>query len=154
MKYWLMKSEPDEFSIGDLQRVKVEPWCGIRNYQARNFIRDELQIGDAILFYHSSCKTPGVVGTARVVGEAKADTMAWDPESPYFDPKSSLESPRWFQLDIGFERQFARTVSLKEIKADSQLEHMYLVQKGARLSVQPVTEQEWQRILLLAGEKL
>ncbi|MBO2629152.1 EVE domain-containing protein [Shewanella algae] len=143
MKYWLMKSEPDEFSIDDLQRVKVEPWCGIRNYQARNFIRDELQIGDAILFYHSSCKTPGVVGTARVVGEAKADTTAWDPESP-----------RWFQLDIGFERQFARTVSLKEVKADSQLEHMYLVQKGARLSVQPVTEQEWQRILLLAGEKL
>lgn len=153
MKYWLFKSEPDDFSIDDLAASDKQTtfWFGIRNYQARNFIRDELQPDDLILFYHSSCAVPAVVGTAIVVSEAQADNTAFDPQSPYFDAKSDPSKPRWLGVDIQFQRKFATPVTLRFIKQDEQLQRMYLVQKGNRLSIQPVTEDEWQRIVTLGG---
>src|SRR5690606_21126280 len=116
-RYWLMKSEPDAFSIDDLQRVGVEPWNGVRNYQARNFMRDGMRVGDGILFYHSNTKVPGIVGTATVASHACPEHTAFGPLSHYPDPKASREEPRWFLVDVAFERKLARTVALGEIKA-------------------------------------
>ena len=148
MKYWLMKSEPGTFSLQDLKEAKngTECWDGVRNYQARNFMRDEMKIGDQVLFYHS-VTNPSLVGIAKVVREAYPDHTAWDPESPYYDPKSSPENPRWMMVDIQFVQKFPRPLSLKEIRSLTGLEKMLLLRKGMRLSIQPVTEEEYRIIL-------
>lgn len=154
MNYWLMKSEPEECCIDDIKDSTDQciPWQGIRNYQARNYIRDNIQVGDQVFFYHSSCKEPGIVGIVEVVSDASADLSAFDNTSPYFDAKSSPEKPRWYSIDLKFGRKFPKVISLKQLKADPALAEMVLVAKGARLSVQPVTVQEWQHISKLAGE--
>ena len=151
MKYWLFKSEPDEFSIDDLKKQKTAPWEGVRNYQARNFMRDECKKGDLILFYHSSCKPAGVAGVAVVTREAFADPAQFDPKSPYFDPKSCVENPRWQCVEVGFREKLPRLVELAQIKASPKLKNMVLVQKGSRLSIQPVEENEFREILKMAG---
>jgi len=151
MNYWLMKSEPDAFSIDDLfnKKGKKEHWDGVRNYQARNFMRDEMKKGDKVLFYHSSCKVPGVVGIASVCKESYPDHTSWDPKSNYFDAKSTPDNPRWFMVDIKFEKKFNRVVTLKELKQHPQLEELKLLQKGCRLSIMPVSEEEFEFIKAL-----
>ncbi|UAL41520.1 EVE domain-containing protein [Shewanella inventionis] len=151
MKYWLMKSEPDDISIGDLRDSPnhTMAWQGIRNYQARNFIRDEITHGDQVLFYHSSCKVPGVVGIATVVSQPTLDESAFDPQSRYFDPKSEPDKPRWWQVDIQFTAKLNQIVSLQQLKSDPALQDMVLVTKGARLSVQPVSADEFAHIVML-----
>lgn len=144
-----MKSEPDAFSIDDLKAVKVEPWDGVRNYQARNMMRDQMKKGDKIFFYHSNCDVPGIVGIAKVERESYPDHTAFDPEAKYYDPKSKEEEPRWFMVDVKFVKKFKRTISLAELKAESQLEDMPLVRKGNRLSIMPVSEAQWEHILTL-----
>ncbi|WP_043319653.1 EVE domain-containing protein [Microbulbifer sp. HZ11] len=151
MNYWLFKSEPDEYSLDDL---KSEPghtgrWDGIRNYQARNFLRDKVAEGDGVLFYHSACKVPAIVGTAQVVRAAYPDPAQFDAESKYFDPKATADKPRWFCVDIRWQSEFARPLPLKEIKQNRALAEMVLVRQG-RLSIQPVSESEW-RLLLKLG---
>lgn len=139
-KYWLMKSEPHVFSFEDLKLApnQTEPWEGVRNYQARNFMRDEMKKGDLVLFYHSSCPEPGVAGIAKVVSESYPDPTSWDPKGKYFDPKSSKENPRWFMVDIKWEKNFKTFVSLKNLKEIPELSSMRLLQKGNRLSVMPI----------------
>ncbi|MBB4131070.1 EVE domain-containing protein [Xanthomonas sp. 3075] len=151
-RYWLMKSEPDTFSIDDLQRVGTEPWNGVRNYQARNFMRDGMQVGDGVFFYHSNCKVPGIVGIAKVASAAYPDDTQFDPKSDYHDPKASREDPRWMLVDVAFERKLQRTISLDEIKqhADALGEGFPLIARGNRLSILPVTAAQWK--LLLAME--
>ncbi len=149
MRYWLMKSEPDAFSIDDLARVKIEPWSGVRNYQARNFMRDGMSAGDGVLFYHSSCAEPGVVGIAEVAGAAYPDPTQFDRRSDYFDPASTPDNPRWSLVDVAFKRKLARTISLTELKQQPQLDGFALLQRGNRLSVLPVTKAQWTRILAL-----
>ncbi len=146
--YWLMKTEPSAFSIDDLKADpdKTTHWDGVRNYQARNIMRDLMKVGDEVLFYHSNCKPPGVVALATVTREAYPDHTAWDPDEKYFDPKSSPEAPRWFMVDITWKQDFSRIVSLKEIRETPGLSEMKLVQKGQRLSVQPVTKEEFEII--------
>ncbi len=148
MQYWLMKSEPRTFSIDDLKAAPdgVESWDGIRNYQARNFMRDDMRQGDRVLFYHSSCPTPGVAGLAEVAREAHPDHTAWDPESDYFDPKASPENPRWFMVAIRFVEAFPHIVPLAELRRVSTLRNMKLLQRGQRLSIQPVTKKEYETI--------
>ena len=149
MKYWLMKSEPDEFSIDALERVGTEPWGGVRNYQARNFMR-QMKVGDGVLFYHSSCAVPGVVGIARVAVEAYPDPLQFDRKSDYFDAASKQEEPRWDRVDVAFERKLERTVTLDEIKEqDERLGDFALTRRGNRLSVLPVTAAQWKIILAL-----
>ena len=150
-RYWLMKSEPDAFSIDDLRRVGIEPWNGIRNYQARNFMRDGMQVGDGVLFYHSNCAVPGIVGTATVASRPYPDETQFDPTSDYYDPRSSREQPRWQLVDIAFERKLKRTIALDEIKrhADSLGEEFALIRRGNRLSVFPVSAAQWQYLLSL-----
>ena len=152
MNYWLMKSEPDTFSIDDLkQRPKsTEHWDGVRNYQARNFMRDEMKKGDLVLFYHSSCKVPGVAGIAKIVKEAYPDHTAFDKNSNYYDPKSSEENPRWFMVDVKFEKKFKKVLTLKELKTFEELKEMKLLQKGSRLSIMPVTKDEFDFIQSLS----
>ena len=152
MQYWLMKSEPEEFSIDDLRKMpkKTEHWDGVRNYQARNFMRDEMKIGDQVFFYHSNCEEPGIVGIAEVVKEGYPDFTAWDPDDKHYDPKTDPENPRWFMVDIKFVRKFANTVSLKTLKDTPALKDMQLVQRGNRLSVMPVGKKEWGTILRMA----
>lgn len=149
-RYWLMKTEPDSFSIDDLQRVGVEPWNGVRNYQARNHMR-QMQPGDGVLFYHSSCAVPSIVGTASVATEAYPDPTQFDRGSHYFDAKSSLEQPRWSLVDVAFERKLARAIPLEEIRehADRLGEGFALTQRGSRLSVMPVTAAQWKLLLSL-----
>jgi predicted RNA-binding protein with PUA-like domain len=149
-KYWLMKSEPTVFSINDLMKSpdRTTCWEGVRNYQARNFMRDEMKVGDLILFYHSG-KNPSAVGIARVVKEGYPDDTAWDDQSDYFDPKSTPENPIWFRVDIQFEKKFSRSLSLKELRKINGLEDMMLLKKGMRLSVQPVTKEEFDIIVSL-----
>jgi len=147
MQYWLMKSEPDVFGIDDLKNVNVEPWDGVRNYQARNMMRDKMKKGDNIFFYHSSCKVPGIVGIMKVVKESHPDVSALNPESKYYDPKSTAENPRWFMVEVGFVKKFKRVISLDELKKQAALQDMPLVRKGARLSIMPVTKTEWETIL-------
>jgi predicted RNA-binding protein with PUA-like domain len=148
MKYWLMKSEPDVFSFEDLKKRKnqTEPWNGVRNYQARNFMRDEMKKGDMILFYHSSCPIPGVAGIARVNSEAYPDSTQFDPKSEYFDPKATKENPRWFLVDVSFEMDLDKHVSLEELKEQKKLSEMRLLQRGNRLSILPVTREEFDYI--------
>jgi len=148
--YWLMKSEPDTFSIDHLKKVGTEPWNGVRNYQARNFMR-AMQVGDGVLFYHSNCKEPGIVGTATVAAAAYPDDTQFNPKSDYYDPKSTREEPRWSLVDVKFERKLKRTITLDEIKqhADDLGEGFALVQRGNRLSVLPVTAAQWKFLLAL-----
>lgn len=143
-RYWLMKSEPDSFSIDDLERIGTEPWNGVRNYQARNNMR-QMQVGDGVLFYHSSCAVPGIVGTAAVASEAYPDPTQFDQGSDYFDPRSTREEPRWSLVDVAFERKFKRTIPLDEIRqhADALGEEFALIRRGSRLSVLPVTPMQW-----------
>ena len=154
MNYWLLKSEPDVFSLEDLKNCpnQTEPWDGIRNYQARNLMRDEMKVGDPAFFYHSRQAEPAIVGTVRVVREAYPDHTSWDPSSKYFDEKSSPENPRWLMVDVQFESEFSRPVTLKELRSVSELKEMFLLRKGMRLSVQPVTEAEFLLILAIAND--
>lgn len=140
--YWLLKSEPDAFSLDDLKRDGTAPWDGVRNYQARNFL-SAMKVGDLAFFYHSRIDPPGIVGICKVVAAAAPDPLAWDPKSKYFDPKATPENPRWVQVKVEFVEEFQRLVSLHELKATPKLEEMRVTQKGSRLSVQPVTAAEW-----------
>jgi len=152
MAYWLMKSEPDAFSIDDLERVGTEPWDGIRNYQVRNMIRDEMKPGDRAFFYHSNTKVPGIVGIMDIVSEARPDPTAFDPDEKYYDPKSDPEKPRWLLVDVKYVRHTKRNIPLPELKADPALEEMPLVRRGNRLSIMPVTEDQWEHILSMEDQ--
>ncbi|EKO3573180.1 TPA: EVE domain-containing protein [Vibrio metschnikovii] len=147
MAYWLFKTEPDTFSIDTLRTQKVSPWEGVRNYQARNWLRDAVKEGDKVLIYHSSCQNIGVAGIAQVVREAYVDHFAFDANSAYFDPKSSPESPRWLMVDVEFVRKTQRLIPLSELKLLQELAALPLVKKGNRLSVMPLSESEWQAII-------
>lgn len=149
MNYWLMKSEPNDFSIEDLKKSpkKTTYWDGVRNYQARNMMRDEMKIGDLVFYYHSNCKPPGIVGIAAVVRESYPDHTAFDPDSKYFDPKSDPDNPRWMMVDIKFKQQFSGIISLDTIRGIPECREMRLIQKGNRLSITPVSEREWLAIL-------
>ena len=151
MRYWLMKTEPEEFGIDDLARRprKTEPWDGVRNYQARNMMRDEMKKGDRVFIYHSNCETPGIVGIATVAREGYPDPTAFDPEDKHYDPKSDPANPRWYLVDVEFARKLRRTIPLTELKAQAALEGMALVRRGNRLSVMPVSEREWEYVLSL-----
>ena len=153
MNYWLFKSEPDAFSIDDLaaMRGKRDHWDGIRNYQARNLMRDQMRKGDLGFFYHSSCKVPGVVGIVEIVKEAYPDHTAHDPEAKYFDPKISADNPRWCMVDVKLKEKFPDVISLQTLKATPGLEEMTLLQKGSRLSVQPVAAKHWKIIVKMAA---
>ncbi|SBS31372.1 EVE domain protein [Marinomonas spartinae] len=143
--YWLMKSEPDAFSIDDLAQQGPSPWDGVRNYQARNFMQN-MQMGDLIFFYHSSCKPAGIAGVAKVAREAYPDHTSWDPTSHYYDPKSSPDHPRWFMVDIELVEKWSNVLPLSTLKQDPELSDMLLIKKGNRLSVMPIKPNEWQRI--------
>lgn len=147
MNYWLMKTEPEAYSWDDLKNKpnSTDFWDGVRNYQARNFMRD-MKVGDKVFFYHSQINPPAIVGIATVVREAYPDPTQFDPESKYFDPKSKTEDPRWSVVDIRSEAEFAEPVTLPELRDIPELEEMVLLRKGSRLSVQPVTEKEWKII--------
>jgi len=149
MNYWLMKSEPTAFGIDDLKNMpeQTEHWDGVRNYQARNMMRDQMKVGDQVFFYHSNCKVPGIVGIMEVIRESYPDHTAFDPQSKYFDPKSSPEKPRWFMVDIKYIRHTRRVIPLTELKDCEPLENMQLVRKGNRLSIIPVSADEWKIIL-------
>jgi len=148
MNHWLMKSEPDVFSIDDLKRVKVEPWNGVRNYQARNYIR-QMQKGDGVLIYHSSCAVPGVAGLATIAGAPYPDPTQFDPKSEYFDAGSNRGDPRWTLVDVRHQRKLKRVITLEEIKALPKLGDFALTRRGNRLSVLPVTAAQWDMILEL-----
>ena len=149
-RHWLMKTEPDSFSIDDLQRVGVEPWNGVRNYQARNHMR-QMREGDGVLFYHSSCAVPAIVGLATVASDAYPDPTQFDSASPYFDAKSTREEPRWSLVDVAFERKLKRVIPLGEIRQHAERlgEGFALTQRGSRLSVMPVTAAQWKLLLSL-----
>ena len=155
MAYWLMKSEPDDVSIDDVMAApkQIVGWYGVRNYQARNFMRDAMRPGDGVLFYHSSCAEPGVAGIAEVIGTPYPDATQFDPKSAYYDPKASLAQPRWIGIDVKGIRK-TRLLSIKEMRADPALEQMRLLQKGSRLSITPVEPAEWRHILKLLNVKL
>jgi predicted RNA-binding protein with PUA-like domain len=153
MPYWLMKSEPDEASIDDLARAPQQTlaWTGVRNYQARNFMRDAMRPGDGVLFYHSSCAEPGIAGLAEIVGNLQPDSTQFDPASPYFDPKATPAKPRWLQLDVRLLRK-TRLLPLREMRATPALATMQVLQRGSRLSITPVTAAEWQAVLALLDD--
>lgn len=148
MPHWLMKSEPDELSIRDLQRLGQARWDGVRNYQARNYLR-AMNVGELFLFHHSSCAEPGIAGIGRIVGEPYPDPTALDPESPYFDARASLEKTPWSARDVAFVEAFPALLSLKRLRAEPKLARMPLLQKGSRLSVMPIGEDDWLRVLAL-----
>ncbi len=152
MNYWLMKSEPDAYSLDDLanEPKKTEHWDGIRNYQARNFMRDDMKKGDLAFFYHSNCAEPGIVGIVEVVKEAYPDHTAWDKKSKYYDEKSTKENPRWLMVDVKLKKRLKRNVTLREMKEKLPLKDMRLVARGNRLSIMPVAKKEWDYILKLA----
>ena len=152
-QYWLMKSEPGVFSIDDLQREKKTCWDGVRNYQARNFMRDTMQVGDEVLFYHSNAEPSGVAGRARICKTAYPDFSAWDKKSKHFDPKSPQDKPTWYMVDIAFVERFPELLPLGQLKADPALSGMMVIQKGSRLSVQPVTKKHFDRVVHLARER-
>lgn len=150
-QYWLMKSEPDECSIDDAMAApdRTVPWTGVRNYQARNFMRDTMRMGDGVLFYHSSCPEPGIAGIARVASGTRPDPTQFDPSSPYFDAASRPEAPRWLLLDVQAVRK-TRLISLAELRVEPALADMLLLRRGNRLSITPVDPVHWQRILDMA----
>ena len=147
MAYWLMQSEPNCFSIDDLKHCRrPEGWDGVRNYQARNMMRDQMQVGDLAFFYHSNCQPPAVVGVMEIVKTNLVDPTAFDPEDKHFDPKSDPDQPRWIMVAVRFKEKFSQEVSLETLKAMPALADMPLVKRGNRLSIMPVTEQQWQHI--------
>ena len=154
MKYWLMKSEPDVYGIDHLcaEKRKTDHWDGIRNYQARNFMRDEMKKGDLAFFYHSNCEVPAIVGLMEIVREAYPDYTAFVTNEKYFDAKSDPDNPRWFMVDVRFKKKFKKPVSLKALKGERALAQMRLVQRGNRLSILPVAAKEWKHILKMTGE--
>lgn len=153
MNYWLMKSEPDVFGIDHLKAMprKTEHWDGVRNYQARNMMRDDMKKGDQVFFYHSNCKEPGIVGLMEVVKEGYVDHTAFDPKEKYYDPKSKKDNPRWFMVDVKYKRHLKRNISLQELKSLNapQLQELPLLRKGNRLSIMPVSQEQWEFILSL-----
>ena len=153
-KYWLFKSEPTAYSFDALmnEENQTAEWDGVRNYQVRNFMRDEMRPGDAVLFYHSSTTPTAVVGTATIVSQSYPDVTAWDPQSKYYDAKSSPDNPAWLVVDIKADREFAHPVTLAEIKQNSALAGMLLVRRGMRLSVQPVSQAEYEEIVSLGNQ--
>ena len=157
MNYWLLKSEPSEFSIDDLEASPKREtcWDGVRNYQARNFMRDTMKNGDLAFFYHSHCAEPGIVGIARIVSAAYPDHTAFDPNDKHFDAASDPENPRWLMVDVRYERKLARAITLKEMKhyKDDALEDIALLRRGNRLSVMPVTAEQWNFIVGLEQRK-
>lgn len=155
MRHWLMKTEPEEFSLDDLRRApkQTAPWDGVRNYQARNHMRDGMKLGDRVLFYHSSCDPTGVVGTARIAREAYPDDSAWNKKSDYYDPRSTPDNPVWLRVDVKFESELPHIVTLEEMKHVPGLKNMLVIKKGMRLSIQPVTPEEFD-IVLAHSEKL
>ncbi len=152
MQYWLFKSEPDVFGIDDLagRPNYTEPWDGVRNYQARNYLRDDVGLGDQLFFYHSSCKTVGIAGVAEVVRAGYPDPGQFDPDSAYYDPKATREKPRWYSVDVKLVEHFDRVLTLKKIKDNPHISKIGLVKKGHRLSVMPVDPAEWQLLYGLA----
>jgi predicted RNA-binding protein with PUA-like domain len=151
--YWLMKSEPDVYSIDDLERDGVESWEGVRNYQARNYMR-EMQPGDLVLFYHSNAKPPGIAGVCRIHREAYPDDTQFDPKSKYFDPKSKAEDPRWSMVDVEFLEKLDEPLPLQALKDDPALDGMVVTQKGSRLSIQPVEKAHFKRVLKRGKAKM
>lgn len=151
MAYWLMKSEPDTYGIDDLEREGTNMWEGCRNYTVRNFFRDSMQIGDKAFFHHSNANPSGIVGTMEIVSEAYPDPTQFDPNSDYYDPASKVDNPRWLLRDVKFLSKFKRVVSLAELKTVPGLEEMLVIRKGQRLSVMPVTDQEWKIVNSLPG---
>lgn len=153
MNHWLFKSEPDTFGIDHLQQrpKQTEHWDGVRNYQARNMLRDQIKVGDKAFFYHSNCTPPGIVGIMEIVKSAYPDPSSWNPDSKYYDPKSSPENPRWFMVDVHFVKKFPRMITLDEIKNHPLLENIVVARRGNRLSITPVTEEEWNVILSLSS---
>ncbi len=153
MAYWLMKNEPEEFGIDDLRKraKKTEPWDGVRNYQARNMMRDQMKVGDQAFFYHSNCATPGVVGIMKICSKSYPDPTAFDPEDAHYDPKSDPDNPRWFLVDVKYVRKLKRTIALSELRehADTKLKDLIILRRGNRLSITPVTKKEWDFILSL-----
>jgi predicted RNA-binding protein with PUA-like domain len=152
MQYWLMKSEPDEFSLADLQKRRREPWTGVRNYQARNFMRAAKQ-GDVVLFYHSNCTEPGIVGLAEVTQTAFPDPTQFDKKSDYYDAKSTADNPRWSCVEVGYVETFRRLVSLEDLRQSPALKSLLILRPGNRLSVTPVTAQEFREIKKLGSRK-
>ena len=150
MRYWLMKSEPDVYSIEDLKKQGTGEWEGVRNYQARNFMRDDMRVGDKVLFYHSNAKPPGVAGLAKIVKAGYPDHHAWNPDHKYYDPKCDPKDPRWFMVDVGFVKQFKRLVSLDELREYEELADMVLLNRS-RLSVQPCEKRHYDFIVKLAA---
>lgn len=155
VNHWLMKTEPSAYSIDDLakEKDKTTSWEGVRNYQARNILRDDVKLGDRVLFYHSACKEPAVVGTATVTRPGYPDHFAWDRKSKYYDRKSDPENPTWYMVDIQLDEKFDRPVTLTELRERKSLKDMVLLQKGSRLSVQPVRKKEFDAILKLASKE-
>jgi len=152
-QYWLFKSEPNTFSIEDLERSpkKITCWDGVRNYQARNFLRDSIKLGDGILFYHSNADPPAIAGIAEVVKKGYVDHTAFAPHDPHYDPKSDAKNPTWYMVDIKHVKTFSDPVTLMTLKSVKALKNMVLLQKGSRLSVQPVTTQQWDAIVQIAN---
>lgn len=148
--FWLMKTEPATYSIDDLKKDKVEHWDGIRNYQARNLMRDEMKVGDMVLFYHSNAKPPGVVGLAEVASTPYPDYTAWDVDSKYFDSRSTPEKPVWMMVDVRYVSRFEELISLTEMRSNPVLEDMLLLRRGQRLSILPVQRFEYEAILAMA----
>ena len=148
-RYWLFKSEPTAYSFADLQAEEDQTaeWDGVRNYQVRNYMRDDMKVGDGVLFYHSSAKPLAVVGTARIVREAYADSTALDPAEKHYDAKSSPDNPIWLMVDIKAEQEFKRPVTLDDIKQNPRLQNMLVIRRGMRLSIQPVTQEEWDEVV-------
>lgn len=154
-KYWLMKTEPGSYSIDDLAAEENQTtfWSGVRNYQARNFMRDEMKVGDKVLFYHSNAKPPCVVGIAEVVRESYPDHTAWGEDDHHYDPKSPEENPRWFMVDIRFQEKFAEPLTREQLAEVAALKEMELLRRGSRLSVQPVRKKEYETIVKLAAKR-
>jgi predicted RNA-binding protein with PUA-like domain len=151
MNYWLMKSEPDVFGIDDLKNAPhgTEPWDGVRNYQARNMMRDDMKPGDLAFFYHSNCKEPGIAGIMKIVRAGYPDDTAFDPAARYFDPKSDPDKPRWYRVDVRYQRKLKRIITLPELKTQQELAGLPLLGRGNRLSVMPVSRTQWEHILAL-----
>jgi predicted RNA-binding protein with PUA-like domain len=155
MNYWLMKSEPNSFSIDDLEKKpnQTTHWDGVRNYQVRNMLRDQMQPGDLAFFYHSSCDIPGIAGIMKITSMGYPDFTAFDPEDHHYDPKSSRDNPRWYMVDVCLQEKFKRLISLTELRGQPELQAMPLLQRGSRLSITPVTPAEWKAILALGSVK-
>jgi predicted RNA-binding protein with PUA-like domain len=153
MRYWLLKSEPDTFSFDDLKSrpKKTEPWNGVRNYQVRNMMRDDMSLGDLGFFYHSSCPQPGVAGIVKIVREAYPDPTQFDPSSDYFDPGSKEEAPRWLMVDVKWQADFKNFVSLEELKGTPELQDMLVLRRGNRLSITPVEKAHWEKVCKMGG---